>query len=210
MSFSRLILVAANSKKCIVGEGKDKVCVSAKLSLPGRDAYEGEVVLCFQLDDRADLQKRVPRSLGIPDSNQRCDGLVFYSQDEKAEKIVCLVEMKSMNIGGAEDQLISTKEHIEQLLRKECAALPESCQADCRRQITNIIWKACIYHHGASPDEFERIQKRLRENGFTDFQSLTSADHDLRPLLSGEGISAKEMGKSTSSVRSDRVANCEA
>ncbi len=195
MSFSRLILVAVNSKKCIVGEGKDKVCISAKLSLPGRDAYEGEVVLFFQLDDRTDPHKRVPRNLGIPDSNQRCDGLVFYSQDEKAEKVVCLVEMKSTNIGGAEDQLISTKEHVEQLLRKECDSLPENCQADCRGQITNITWKACIYHHGASPDEFERIQKQLKDRGFTDVAFLTSADPDLRPLLSGEGRSAKEMGK---------------
>jgi len=133
VSFSRLILVAANSKKYIVGEGRDKVHVSAKISISGRDAYEGEVVLCFQLDDRTDPHKQVPRSLGMPDNNQRCDGLVFYSQDEKAEKVVCLVEMKSTNIAEAANQLISTKEHIEQLLRRECDSLPQNCQSECRR-----------------------------------------------------------------------------
>jgi len=195
VSFSRLILVAANSKKYIVGEGKDKVRVSAKISISGRDAYEGEVVLCFQLDDRTDPHKRVPRSLGMPDNNQRCDGLVFYSQDEKAEKVVCLVEMKSTNIAEAANQLISTKEHIEQLLRRECDSLPQNCQSDCRRQITLITWKACIFHHGASPDKREGIQKELKNRGFADLDFLTVADNDLRPLLSGEGISAKEMVK---------------
>lgn len=65
MSFSRLLLVAASSKKFVAGEGNDKVEVSPKILIAGRDAYEGEVVLCFQLDEREDQGKRVPRCLGI-------------------------------------------------------------------------------------------------------------------------------------------------
>lgn len=37
MSFSRLLLIAANSKKCIRGKGNGKVCISPKLSKSDRD-----------------------------------------------------------------------------------------------------------------------------------------------------------------------------
>src|SRR6266516_7639533 len=108
MSFSRLLLVAANSKKYIPGKGNDKVCISS---------IEGEVILCFQLDDQ---EKRVARSLGMPEAIKRCDGLVFYSQDGKTDRVICLVEMKSTNVEGADEQLISTKKYITELLLKEC------------------------------------------------------------------------------------------
>ncbi len=201
MSFSRLLLVAANSKKCILGEGNDKVCISSKISIAGRDAYEGEVILCFQLDDRTDQEKRVPRSLGILENNQRCDGLVFYSQDEKTDRVICLVEMKSTNVTNAASQVISTKEHIEKLLRAECNSLPQECRSDCRKQIAHITWKACLYHHGASPDKIGDIQRELKNHGFSDMDHLTIANNDLRPLLSGEGRSAKAMAKKYKSGR---------
>lgn len=105
------------------------------------------------------------------------------------------MEMKSSNISQAASQIISTKEHIEKLLYDECNPLPEECHSDCWKQIAHITWKACLYHHGASPDEIREIQKELRSHGFTDIDSLTSADNDLRPLLSGMGRSAKEMSK---------------
>lgn len=197
MSFSRLLLVAANSKKCIMGKGNDRVCISPKLpnTAKDRDLYEGEVILCFQLDEHTDQGKRVPRSLGIPDDNQRCDGLVFYSQDEKTDRVICLVEMKRTNVTDAENQLISTKDHIEELLRKECDSLPEECRSDCTKQISHITWKACLYHHGASQDEIKDFQRELKKHGFTDVDRLNRADYNLRPLLSGEGRSAKEMAK---------------
>ena len=109
--------------------------------------------------------------------------------------MICLVEMKSTNVKDAASQLISTKEHIEKLLREECNSLPEECRSDCTKQISNIIWKACLYHHGASPGRIADIQKELKSHGFNDISYLTAADNDLRPLLSGEGRSAKEMAK---------------
>ena len=195
MSFSRLLLVAANSKKYILGVGNDKVSISPKILIGGRDAYEGEVILCFQLDDRTDKGKRIPRSLGILENNQRCDGLVFYSQDEKTDRVICLVEMKSTNVKDAANQIISTKDHIEELLRRECDSLPEECRSDCKKQITHIAWKACLYHHDASQDEIEDFHRELKKHGFNDVDRLNRADNDLRPLLSGEGRSAKEMAK---------------
>lgn len=194
MSFSRLLLVAANSKKCIVGEGNDKVCISRKIASAERDAYEGEVILCFQLDEKTEQGRRVPRSLGIPRDSQRCDGLVFYAQDDTTDRVVCLVEMKSTNISGAADQIIATKAHIEDLLRKECSSLPEECSSDCHKQIAQIIWKACLYQNGASQDAIVDFQKELKKHGFSDVERLNRADNDLRTLLSG-GRNAKEMAK---------------
>ena len=156
MSFSRLLLVAANSKKYITGAGNDKVIISPKRSELGKDAYEGEVVLCFQLDEPNDPEKRVARSLGIPEEDKRCDGLVFYSQDGYPNRVICLVEMKRTNVDRAENQIVSTKERIEELLRKECEALPE---------IAHIQWKACLYHYGASPDDVNNVLSELKKNG---------------------------------------------
>lgn len=197
MSFSRLLLVAASSKKCIMGEGNDKVCISPKLpnAAKDRDLYEGEVILCFQLDERTDQGKRVPRSLGILGTSPRCDGLIFYAQDGETGRVICLVEMKSTNVKDAANQIISTKDHIEELLRKECDSLPEECRSDCMKQIAHITWKACLYHYGASQEEIGDFQRELKKHDFNDVDRLNRADNDLRPLLSGEGRSAKEMAK---------------
>lgn len=193
MSFSRLLLVAASSKKSIAGEGNDKVLVSPKISLAGRDAYEGEVILCFQLDERTDLGKRIRHSLGIAEDNQKCDGLIFYAQDEKTDRVICLVEMKSTNISEAPGQLISTKDHLEKLLRDECNSLPEECRSECRKQIAHIIWKACLYHHGSSDKDLADAQKKLKDQGFSDVATPTAASNDLRSLLSGRN--AKSMAE---------------
>lgn len=201
MSFSRLLLVSANSKKYIQGHGRDKVYISAKIFIAGRDAYEGEVILCFQLDEVADRENRVARSLGIPANNKRCDGLVFYSQDEKPDKVICLVEMKSTNVTDAANQIISTKQHIEELLQKECNSLSEVYRSDCMRQIARITWKACLYHSSSSPNKIGDIQKELLNHGFNDIEYLTIADNDLRPLLTSEGRSAKDIAKKIKSGR---------
>lgn len=196
MSFSRLLFVAANSRKQIVGEGNDKVVISANNFIPQRDPYQGEVILCFQLDDRNDQEKRVPHSLGIPNEAQRCDGLVFYSQDEQATRVICLVEMKSTNVAEAEQQIISTKRHIEDLLLQECHALQDKYRANAIKQITKIKWKAAIYHFGASEDKVNDILLDLKKNyGFDDARRLTYSKNDLRPLLTGEGRSATELSK---------------
>ncbi|SRR6266849_5760578 len=198
MSFSRLLLVAANSQKFIRGEGNDKVCITPP---KGREVYEGEVILCFQLDDRTDRRKRVARSLGILDNNKRCDGLVFFSQDEKADRVICLVEMKSTNVTNAEWQLTSTKEHIEKLLFEECSSLPEECQTDCQKQIAHIVWKACLYHSCSSQNETWALLRKLIDKGFDHVDRLDRNHNDLRPLLIGKGIGAEEIGKKFKSGR---------
>jgi hypothetical protein len=194
VSFSRLLLAAANSRKFIVGEGIDKIVVSPRGNSANRDPFEGEVVLCFQLDDRRDGEKRVARSLGFQPNDSRCDGLIFYAHDTEDSRVICLVEMKSTNLGNAGDQIIQTKRHLEGLLREECYVLPQECQEDCERQITRIKWKACLFHHGSSQSDVQNILRQLKSKGFSDVRAYTSADNDARQLLVSE-ISARDMGR---------------
>src|SRR5260370_14721123 len=110
--------------------------------------------------------------------------------------------MKSTNVKDAASQLISTKEHIEKLLREECNSLPEECRSDCTKQISNIIWKACLYHHGASPGRIADIQKELKSHGFNYISYLTAGNNDVRPLLNGQRRREQEMSKQSTSGQS--------
>jgi len=187
VSLSRLLLVAASSKKYIAGKGNDKVIIKplSRTFMSGNDPYTGEVILFFQLDDPRDQEKLVSRSLGMQANDKRCDGLIFYAQDEEEEKVICLVEMKSTNIGEAAQQIKSTKNHIQGLLREEC-------DTHCHRQLQRIKWKASFYHHGASQDEVASVLKQLKKEGFADYNDFTPANNDIGPLLRGK-MSAKEM-----------------
>jgi hypothetical protein len=185
VSFSRLLLVAVSSKKYISGEGKDKVFVHPRASLSSNDLYAGEVVLCFQLDDRKDKEKAVSRSLGIQEGDRRCDGLIFYAQDEQENKVICLVEMKSTSIVDAAEQLKSTRDHIKSLLVAECGTY-------CHKQLQLIKWKACFYHHGASPDNVVSVLKQLKKDNFDGVDDFTIANNDVGPFLRGE-VNTKEL-----------------
>jgi hypothetical protein len=65
------------------------------------DLLPGEVVLFFDKVD-GDL---VRRSLGM-ETRQCCDGIIFYKKRERV--VICLVEMKSDNLGEAEMQIKGT------------------------------------------------------------------------------------------------------
>ena len=185
MSFSRLLLVAASSKKYISGEGQDKVLVLPRRSLSSGDPYTGEIILCFQLDDAKDKNKLVAQSLGIQKDDQRCDGLIFYAHDEKEEKVICLVEMKSTNDAGAAKQIKSTRDHMKSLLQDECGS-------HCSKQLQRIKRKACFYHHGASPDNVVSVLKQLKKDNFDDVDDFTIANNDVGPFLRGE-VNTKEL-----------------
>lgn len=189
MSLSRLLLVAASSKKLIKGQGNDKVIVNPRSTTFASDPYSGEIVLCFQLDDSNARERRVCQSLGIEEGDKRCDGLIFYAQDDQDEKVLCFVEMKSTNIDDAAEQLKSTKIHIARLLREECGSY-------CNNQLQNIKWKACFYHHGASPNEVTSILRQLKSGGFSSVDNFTVASNNVGPFLRGEESgSAKALAK---------------
>ncbi|MDQ2906533.1 MAG: hypothetical protein M3Y81_23710 [Chloroflexota bacterium] len=180
MSFSRLLLVAANSKKYISGTGNDKVFVKPRSSIPfsGGDPYAGEVVLCFQLDEPGDKGK-VARSLDLQEDNKRCDGLIFYAEDDKDDRVICLVEMKSTKVAEVAEQIKLTKDHIDELLRAECYPY-------CNKQLSQIKWKACFYHQGASPDDVTSVLRQLKKAKFTEVHYCTAANSDIGPFLRDE------------------------
>lgn len=189
MSFSRLLLVAANSKKQIRGVKGDKIVVNPRRSLAGgsRDPYEGEVVLCFEIDDPRDKEKKVCRGLGIQETDKKCDGIIFYSQDDWEHRVICLVEMKSTQIKTVAEQIISTRNHIKDLLCEECGD-------NCNKQFQRIEWKACFYYHEASHDEVVSIQNQLRSSGFDGVALFTANNFDAGPFLRGE-VSTRELAK---------------
>ncbi len=189
MSLSRLLLVASSSKKYITGEGRDQIIIEPKSNHFSNDPYAGEVVLCFQLDDKQDREKRerIARSLGIQDEEKRSDGLIFYAKDGQDDKVICLVEMKGTNISVAAEQIKSTREHIKELLYAEC-------EGSCNRELQRIKWKACLYHHGTSLDDIGKFLKQLRGQGFAEVERFSSDNNNAGPFLRGE-ISAKDMAK---------------
>ena len=195
MSFSRLLLLAASSKKQISGVRSDKIVVNPRNSRPGtnRDPYEGEVILCFDIDNDNAREKRVCQNLGMRETDKRCDGVIFYSQDDSGDRVICLVEMKSTQLDHVAEQIISTKNHIKTLLQEECGS-------HCRGQLQHITWKACFYYHGASRDKVASIQNQLLNNGFADIASFTEANNDVGPFLRGEER-AKELAKKVRSRR---------
>lgn len=179
MSLTRLLLVAANSKKYIEGAGKDRIHVKPQSS---SSPYTGEVVLCFQLDE-------VAHSLGIPKTDKRCDGLIFYAQDDKDERSFCLVEMKSDDVKDAAQQIKSTRDHLKMLLRTEC-------EPYCNKQFNRIKWKACFYHHGSLPDNVNAVLRQLKNDGFDDIEDFTVNNNDAGSFIRNEGErNAKELAK---------------
>ena len=128
MPFSVLLLTAADSGRHISGYGNTKVSMSNPLS--------NEVVLFFDKTDRDEVK----RGLGLQD-RRCCDGIIFYSHDTR--KVICLVEMKSGSLGEAEEQIKSTYERLQVLLREECK--------HCNDYLKQITWKAYIHRATGGP-----------------------------------------------------------
>jgi hypothetical protein len=189
MSLTRLLLVAVSSKKYIEGEKNSRIVIAPQKRQisSGNDPYAGEVILCFQLDERSDKKKRVARSLGIAEKDQRCDGLIFYAQDGTEDKVICLVEMKGENIEQVANQIVATRNTIKQLLQAEC-------DPHCHTEFSHIRWKACFYYRGTPASDVRSIEKQLRDAGFNEVKHCTDADYDVGPFVHGEE-SATVIGK---------------
>lgn len=180
MSFSRLLLVAVSSKKYIEGENGSKIVIKPKREniASDRDPYEGEVILCFQLDEKRDGRgKYVAQNLGIVTDDKRCDGLIFYTDDMTQERVICLVEMKHKNIDKVASQIKDTKEVIEELLEDEC-------RSTCSKELSRIKWKACFYHYGSAPEDVQSVKKQL--TGFSGIADFTLNSNDAGPFLRGQ------------------------
>jgi hypothetical protein len=145
MPFSILLLTAASSERHISGYGGDRVSMQAALE-------PGEIVLFF---DKVDGEI-VRRGLGIPNT-KCCDGIIFYTS--RTQKVICLVEMKSDNLGVAEKQIETTYTRLHEMLRNECSS--------CRDSLNRLIWRAYIYRSGGAPKKdvdscVERLEKYFK------------------------------------------------
>ncbi len=161
MPFSVLLLTAASSERHISGYGGDRVVMPSLLPK--------EVVLFF---DKVDSEI-VSRGLGLS-GEQCCDGVIFYSSDK--HKVICLVEMKSSDLGDAEEQIKSTHRKLSELLKKECKL--------CNERLDQIIWKAYIYRSSGSPKrQAEDCVGNLIKYGFKRGNALVLGKPDITDFL---------------------------
>jgi hypothetical protein len=177
MPFSVLLLTAASSKRSISGYRDSKVVMNGQLQ-------SDEVILFFQID-RDEVRSGLDM---LREGMKCCDGLVFRSHDN-GQKIICLVELKSEDMNQPEDQIISTRRHLEQLLAKECRL--------CSDYLRQITWKACIYRHTASQTQTAECSRKLRAAGFSG-SNITFVDrgqNDIGRFLRGEADNLSNRGR---------------
>lgn len=146
MPFSILLLTDVSSERHITGAKGDRVIMP--------DLLPGEVALFF---DKVDGDP-VRQSLGL-NSQKCCDGIIFYAN--KTKKNICLVEMKTSNLGEAKEQIEQTYNRLHFLLKQNCAS--------CQTYLKQIIWQAYIYHSGSAPKGgYRDCEDELKRLGFTD------------------------------------------
>lgn len=177
MPFNRLLLIAASTKKYIIGNhSQDKVELKLKEDTRSQaSSHSSELALFFQIDNT-----EIRRGLDmLRDGVKCCDGLIFYVRDGQAEKVICLVEMKSINTGEAAAQIGETRKHLKTMLENE----------RCGEYLHHVVWKACIYSGHPFLDEIEKIKRELINTyGFKkeNIAFLNMQNNDIGPLLRGE------------------------
>ncbi len=93
MGLSRLLLIAANSKKYISGYKDQKLRILPKNPRSRSDeSYTGEVVLCFQLDDTEEVKKKITHYCNLPEDSKRCDGLIFLLKMNMIKKLFAVLK----------------------------------------------------------------------------------------------------------------------
>jgi hypothetical protein len=163
MPFSALLLTAASSERHITGYGGDRVIMKS-------DLLSGEVVLFFDKVD-SDL---VRNSLGMFHTHC-CDGVIFRSYYRHI--VICLVEMKSDNLGDAEQQIKDTHKHLSEMLKNDC----KFCKRD---QLDQIIWRAYIYRSGGGPKKDADVcVKNLEKYGFRSGNVAVLGNPDITTFL---------------------------
>ncbi|MBV9688861.1 MAG: hypothetical protein JO202_04020 [Ktedonobacteraceae bacterium] len=163
MPFSVLLLTAVSSERHISGYGGDRVSMQTPRA--------GEVALFFDKID-GDI---VRQSLGV--GKKCCDGIIFYAHG--TQKVICLVEMKSANLGEAEEQIKETYTHLREMLKKECTF--------CKDYLQQINWRAYIYRSGAAPKkDADRCVERLEKCGFAKGNVKVLDNPDITEFLRKE------------------------
>jgi hypothetical protein len=169
MPFSVLLLTAASSERHITGYSQDRV------RMP--HVEPGEVALFF--DKLDDDKKPMKKGLNILNGQKCCDGIIFYASGER--KVICLVEMKSSDLGDAKEQLKSTYTHISDLLKADCRY--------CPNYFSQITWLAYIYSASPLFKSASSYENDLKNRGFAD--ARVSGNPDITSFLRGESETGK-------------------
>jgi hypothetical protein len=153
MPFSILLLSCLKHDRTLE-EGK------AKVSITTDRRRSGEVYLFFDtlepVGGRSPLRS-VPFQCPGSNSSTRpaqstyegplCDGIVLHTNNEHDEKIICLVELKTSRLEGAEKQIICTRKFLEKHMRGNT--------------YDKIIWRAHVHISGGSPKDLADIGREL-------------------------------------------------
>lgn len=118
-------------------------------------------------------------------TGQCCDGIIFYKYGERI--IICLVEMKSDNLGEAEMQIKGTYGHLRELLNDECKF--------CKNILRQVIWRAYIYRSGGTPKDADDCVKALIKAGFESGNAVVLGNPDITAFLRGETKTWKKKSK---------------
>jgi hypothetical protein len=162
MPFSVLLLTAASSERHITGYGGDRVSMKA-------DLLPGEIALFFDKVD-SDL---VRNGLGMT-GKKCCDGIIFHVLDQRTT--ICLVEMKSDNLGEAEKQVKYTYERLYTMLKDDCKS--------CRDRLKQIIWRVYIFRSGGGPKrDADTCVERLEKCGFESGNVVILGNSDITTFL---------------------------
>jgi hypothetical protein len=165
MPFSVLLLTSASSERHISGYGGDRVSMKS-------DLLPGEVVLFFDKVDR-DV---VRNSLGMS-ATKCCDGIILYLNGRRT--IICLVEMKSDDLGKAEMQIKNTYKNLRERLNAECTF--------CKETFKQISWRAYIYRSGGAPKkDVDTCVDALEKAGFERGNAVVLGNPDITSFLRGD------------------------
>lgn len=141
-----------------------------------------ETVLFFVIDEQSNCCSKFRDLMKLV---HICDLLIYYSKKDKTstsrkgestKKTICLVELKGSDIKKAVEQITETQKGLSDSLRTK---------------YTNILWKALIISHGASPKLRDgSIKSQLNKIFFNEknYRIETSTyDYDADEFIRGEG-----------------------
>lgn len=161
MSFNVLLLRCLTSDRSL-GEKR------AKVSMPTLES--GEVVLFFDTSKQAVGNSLLRKDLEMKPTDKLCDGIIIYCKNNSDKKTICLIELKGRHTDDAVEQLISTRNALEQALNNALKA--KSC-LDCSKDIT---WLGIVAASGGGLPQTKSQVKRLKANKFANADIVGEPD----------------------------------
>jgi hypothetical protein len=97
----------------------------------------GETILLFVTDDKSNPNCKLKQDLQMGKDAIICDCIFFYSRSDQADKVLCLVELKGVDIEHAVERIANT----QKLLKSKFSRSHEQ----------HIRWRVYIHVRGSAP-----------------------------------------------------------